>query len=141
MPFTKSLHQEPVESRAFSRFLDGLEGMDPDTLKDYRNKLKPFLQFCEANVNLTVDNVIKEIKAGYMDRYDVIADYKVHLLRTRGAKWSPNNLRAHVKKARNFLESCGIEFSDRKGQTAMSRHLPVHHRICRHKSRTNSRQA
>jgi integrase len=115
MPFTKNIHQEPVESPAFSRFLDSLEGMDWDTVKDYRNKLKPFLEFCKSIYGLPVDNVIREIKAGSRDRYEVLSDYKLYLLKSaRGAQWSPNNLRAHVKKARNFLESNSIEFSDRQ---------------------------
>jgi integrase len=114
MPFTKNIHQESVvQSPAFSRFMDSLQGMDDDTVKDYRNKLKPFLDFCKAKYGMPVDDIIKEIKAGTRDRYETLGDYKVHLLKSaRGAKWSPNNLRAHVKKARNFLEAYSIEFSD-----------------------------
>jgi integrase len=114
MPFTKSVAVNP-SSRAFAKFLNALEGMDWDTKKDYRLKLAPFLDYCKSEYDKPVDDIIKEIKAGNLDQYEFLSDYKVHLLRSpRGSRWSPNNLRSHVKKARNFLESCGIEFSDRQ---------------------------
>jgi integrase len=109
MPFTKQ--KQVIESPAFAKFLDSLEGMDDDTIKDYRNKVRPFVDFCKAKYAVPIDQIVKEIKTDERDRYDVISDYKTHL--SRDGK-EANNLRALVKKARSFLEYQGIEYSDRQ---------------------------
>ena len=109
MPFRKQL--QVIESRAFIKFLDSLEGMDDDTIKDYRNKVRPYVDFCKAKYGVPVDEIIKQVKAGKQDQYDALSDYKAHL--SREGK-EANNLRALVKKARAFMEYQGLEYSDRQ---------------------------
>ena len=108
MPFTKQ--QRVIESPAFAKFLDSVEGLDDETVRDYRTKVSPFIDYCKEKYG-SADSVIKKVKAGRMDKYDLLSGYKGHLSR-EGKK--ANNLRALVKKARNFLESHGIEYSDRQ---------------------------
>jgi integrase len=109
MPFQKQ--EQVIESPAFAKFLDSLEGMDDDTTKDYRNKVRPFVDFCKAKYGLPVDEIIKQAKADKRDKFDVLSDYKAQL--SREGK-EANNLRALVKKARAFMEAQGIEYSDRQ---------------------------
>lgn len=109
MPFTKQ--KQVIETPAFAKFLDSLEGLDDDTIRDYKNKVRSFVDFCEEKYAVPVDQIIKEIKAESRDRYDVLSDFKTYL--SRDGK-EANNLRALVKKARAFLEYHGLEYSDRQ---------------------------
>lgn len=109
MPFSK--RKAVIESKTFLKFMDSVEGMDLDTIKDYRTKINAFEAFCKADLHKSLDAVVAEAQKGRRDKYDLINDYKRYLVKQEK---QTNNLKALVKKARAFLEFHEIEFSDRQ---------------------------
>ncbi len=80
--------------------MDSIEGMDLDTIKEYRTKIKAFETFCDQDLHKKLDVVVAETKAGKRDKYDLINDYKRFLVRQEK---QTNNLKALVKKAREVV--------------------------------------
>lgn len=108
MPFKKK--DVEIESRTFQKFLDSVEGMEHNTIKDYKTKIKRFSDFCDDSLKTKLDDVVRETKDGKIDKYDLLNDYKRYLVKKEK---KTNNLKALIKKARTFLEFHDIEYSDK----------------------------
>ncbi|HVX02161.1 MAG TPA: hypothetical protein VHA09_03325, partial [Nitrososphaera sp.] len=74
MPFKKK--DAEIKSKTFQKFLDSVEGMEQNTIKDYRAKIKAFSDFCDSSLHVRLDVVVQETKDGKRDKYDLINDYK-----------------------------------------------------------------
>jgi integrase len=86
--------------------------MSKSTAYQYYARLTNFETFVLSEYNTNVDDLIKKIKDGLYDVYDILADY-ILFLKNNG-NISTSTLQQRVITTRNFLEYHDIDISPRK---------------------------
>jgi integrase len=97
---------------AIIKFVTNVSGMSKSTAYQYYARLTNFETFVLSEYGTNVDDLIKKIKDGFYDVYDILADY-VLFLKNNG-NISTSTLQQRVITARNFLEYHDIDISPRK---------------------------
>jgi integrase len=109
-------------SPLIQRYLDDLAVQNPNTAKVVGYYLEDFVQYVkdtyrqEAAGDTVVDLIIKDVKSGKMDVYDLLRDY-VHYLdirKLKPGKISPATLIQKVKVVKRLLEYSDIDISSSK---------------------------
>jgi integrase len=97
---------------AIIKFVTNVSGMSKSTAYQYYTRLTNFEAFVLSEYSTNVDDLIKKIKDGLYDVYDILADY-VLFLKNNG-NISTSTLQQRIITARNFLEYRDIDISPRK---------------------------
>ncbi len=86
--------------------------MSKSTAKEYQYRLGSLKVFVKKTHNVSVDTIIKQIKAGSRDPYVILSKYAAYL---KSAKNVSNlSLKQHVVTVKNFLEYHDVDVSPRK---------------------------
>ena len=86
--------------------------MSLSTAKEYLARLNYFKAFVEKKFGFpSVDSIIKKIKDGNEDPYEVLTEYALYL---KNCRISPYTLKQRVVTVKNFLEYHDIDISPRK---------------------------
>lgn len=109
-------------SPLIQRYLDDLAVQNPNTAKVVGYYLEDFVQYVkdtyrqDAASDMVVDLIIKDVKSGKMDVYDLLRGY-VHYLdirKLKPGKVSPATLIQKVKAVKRLLEYADIDISSSK---------------------------
>ena len=86
--------------------------MSSASAREYRFRLQGFGKFITLEYKITLDDLIKAIKEGLLDPYDVLSRYIAYLQTSNNI--SALSLKQRVTTAKNFLEYFDVEISPRK---------------------------
>ena len=102
------------ENETISAYLPTIAAVNQSTAIKYNERLKKFGQFVSAHYhNLTVDNIVSQIKKNKIDIYSILGKYILYLKQSNNSI-SPNSLKNHIITIKNFLEYSDIDISPRK---------------------------
>src|SRR2546422_5254847 len=91
-----------VKSPAVEKYLQSLVTMSVSTMKTYRARLYPLIDYTDKVLKAPIDQFIKDIKDEKIDPYDFLSGYATYLKGTK--KVSDNFLRDVMTTTRAFLE-------------------------------------
>jgi len=98
-----------------ANFVRHTQNMNVNTAEEYYRRLNIFDRFVLEEYKYNTDGLIKEIKEGKQDVYDVLSNYVSSLLyRKNGTRISPTTLRLRVITVKNMLEFNDVDISSRK---------------------------
>jgi integrase len=97
-----------------SRYLTSVGIGNESTAQKYGERLKKFGVFCFDQYDLGIEKIIKKMKIGKMDPYDMLGKYILYLKQKTDNNISPNSLKNHIITIKNFLEYSDIDISPRK---------------------------
>jgi integrase len=86
--------------------------MSVSSAREYRFRLHSLVTFATAEYKSTLDDLIKAIKEGAYDPYDVLSNYIAYLQSNNTI--STFTLKLRVTTAKNFLEYFDVDISPRK---------------------------
>jgi integrase len=107
-----SISQSLATEIALSKYIKSISMMSSASAREYRFRLQGFGKFITLEYNITLDDLLKAIKDGLLDPYDVLSRYIVHLQTSNNI--SALSLKQRVTTAKNFLEYFDVEISPRK---------------------------
>jgi hypothetical protein len=87
---------------AIIKFVTNVSGMSKSTAYQYYARLSNFETFISSRYRTDVDDIIKKIKEGFYDVYDVLSSYGVFL--QNNGNISIVTLKQRVVTTKNFLE-------------------------------------
>jgi len=98
---------------AWPNFIKNIEQQSKETAETYNKRIRSFASFVmekyEYNLDVLIDNLQKNQN---VSPYQVLSGYVVYL--NQKGTVSPLTIKQRVNTARNFMEFCDIEISDRK---------------------------
>jgi integrase len=95
-----------------SKYIKSVSMMSASSAREYRFRLHSLVTFAMTEYKLTLDDLIKAIKEGLYDPYDVLSNYIAYLQASNTI--STLTLKQRVITAKNFLEYFDVEISPRK---------------------------
>src|SRR6478672_13669657 len=102
----------PASDRsAISKYIKNISTMNKSTAYMYFTRLSSFKSFISSAFNLQIDVLIKRIKEGSIDVFDVLNEYAAYLSKTN---ISSITIKQRVVTVKNFFEYYDIEISPRK---------------------------
>jgi integrase len=107
---------KPVKNRSSNsiiKYIKNIGTMSKSTAYEYYVRLTVFEIFVLAEYKATVDDIIKKIKEGICDPYDVLSNYSAYL-QSSSNNISSLTLKQRVVTAKNFLEYHDVDISPRK---------------------------
>ena len=107
-----SISQSVVTQNALSKYIKSISMMSSASAREYRFRLQGFDKFITLEYKITLDDLIKAIKEGLLDPYDVLSRYIAYLQTSNNI--SALSLKQRVTTAKNFLEYFDVEISPRK---------------------------
>jgi hypothetical protein len=99
------------DSSAVSKYIKNISTMNKSTAYMYFTRLSSFKSFISSAFNLQIDVLIKRIKEGSIDVFDVLNEYAVYLSNTN---ISSITIKQRVVTVKNFFEYYDIDISPRK---------------------------
>ncbi|MDW0170701.1 MAG: site-specific integrase [Nitrososphaeraceae archaeon] len=97
---------------AIIKYVTNVSTMSKSTAYEYYARLSNFEIFVSSEYKTSVDHLIRKIKEGFADPYDLLSDY-CGFLQNNG-NISISTLNQRVVTAKNFLEYCDVDISPRK---------------------------
>ena len=107
-----SISQSVATENALSKYIKSISMMSSASAREYRFRLQGFDKFITLEYKITLDDLIKAIKEGLLDSYDVLSKYISYLRISNNI--STLTLKQRVITAKNFLEYFDVEISPRK---------------------------
>lgn len=104
--------QRDIKSAVVQKYLKSLLTMAPATLRTYRARLYPLIDYSGQVLKSSPDGIISDIRAEKLDPYDFLSSYASYLKGEK--KVSDNFLRDLVITTRSFMEFNKIFFNDRQ---------------------------
>ena len=107
---------KPVKSsssNSVTKYIKNIGTMSKSTAHEYYERLTIFEVFVLEEYETTVDDIIKKIKEGAYDPYDVLSNYSAYL-QNSSKNISSLTLKQRVVTAKNFLEYHDVDISPRK---------------------------
>src|SRR6188472_2735048 len=99
-------------SQSISTYITNTETMSQSTARVYEYRLNAFNSFVSSKYHTSTDNLIKQIKKGHEDPYNVLSNYVAYLKGNRHI--SSLTLKQEMVTAKNLLEYYDIDISPRK---------------------------
>jgi integrase len=99
------------DSSAISKYIKNISTMNKSTAYMYFTRLSSFKSFISSAFNLQIDVLIKRIKEGSIDVFDVLNEYAAYLSNTN---ISSTTIKQRVVTIKNFFEYYDIDISPRK---------------------------
>jgi integrase len=99
------------DSSAISKYIKNISTMNKSTAYMYFTRLSSFKSFISSAFNLQIDVLIKRIKEGSIDVFDVLNEYAAYLSNTN---ISSITIKQRVVTVKNFFEYYDIDISPRK---------------------------
>jgi integrase len=99
-------------SQSISAYITNTEAMSQSTAKVYEFRLNVFDSFVSSKYHTSTDDLIKQIKEGHEDPYNVLSSYVAYLQGTRHI--SSLTLKHGLTTAKNLLEYNDIDISPRR---------------------------
>ena len=107
-----SISSPPTAQDALSKYIKSISMMSISSAREYRFRLHGFVTFTMMEYKLTLDDLIKMIKEGLHDPYDVLCNYIAYLQASNNI--STLTLKQRVTTAKNFLEYFDVDIGPRK---------------------------
>jgi integrase len=107
-----SVSCSPTIQDALSKYIKSVGMMNASSAREYRFRLHSLVTFAMTEYKLTLDDLIKAIKEGLYDPYDVLSNYIAYLQANNTISTLTLKLRATT--AKNLLEFFDVEISPRK---------------------------
>ena len=111
---TSKILQLHTENSLVSKYITNVAVMNESTAIKYNERLKKFELFVSEYYNMIIDEIIKPIKKGKIDAYNVLSNYILYLREKSNNGISPVTLKNSVITIKNFLEYSDIDISPRK---------------------------
>lgn len=109
--------QNNSNSESIAKFIKSVSIRNKNTAKQYYSRLLSFERFIQQeqydNKKLSIDNLVKKLKNGELDPYDVLNDYCLFLKNNYNIIGSVT-FRDKITTVKTFLEYNDIEISPRK---------------------------
>ncbi|MGC2384184.1 MAG: hypothetical protein WA631_13850, partial [Nitrososphaeraceae archaeon] len=70
---------QSVTGNALSKYIKGISMMNSASAKEYNFRLQGFGNFTRMEYKITLDDLVKTIKDGLLDPYDVLSSYIAYL--------------------------------------------------------------
>ena len=102
----------PTTQDVLSKYIKSISIMSVSSAREYRYRLHSLATFTIMQYKLTLDDLIKMIKEGLHDPYDVLCNYIAYLQASNNI--STLTLKQRVTTAKNFLEYFDVDISPRK---------------------------
>ena len=111
LPIQRS--DKPLINRidVISKYVKNVSNMSKSTADEYLTRLTSFKSFISSEFNLQIDDLIKKIKEGNKDVFEVLNEYGSHLGDTN---ISSITIKQRVVTVKNFFEYHDIDISPRK---------------------------
>jgi integrase len=113
-PYTNKRVHSKNDDSIVSRYLTNVAVVNESTAQKYNERLKKFGKYTDDRYALEIQNIVKEIKKGKIDPYDLLAGYILFLKHENNNTIAPNSLKNHVITIKNFLEYSDIDITPRK---------------------------
>ena len=97
---------------AMDKYIRNIRAMNNATANEYHFRLTNFQNFVLKDYNITLNNLISQIKDGVKDAYDILSNYIAYL--QSNCNVSAMTLKQRVVTAKNFLEYYDVDISPRK---------------------------
>jgi integrase len=99
-------------SNLLDKYIRNISTMNKRSAYEYYTRLTTFQDSIMSDYNITLDNLVLELRDGHYDQYDVLSNYIVYLQNRYNI--SSVTLKGRVITAKNFLEYHDIDISPRK---------------------------
>ena len=99
-------------STSIIKFVTNVSSMSKSTAYEYFTRLSNFETFLSLQYDTGADDVVRRIKEGFYDPYDILSNYSVFM--QNNGNISVLTLKQRVITAKNFLEYYDIDISPRK---------------------------
>lgn len=97
---------------AISKYIRSVNMMNKSTASEYLVRLNYFKSFIKRKSGFSsIDIIIKKIKKGNLDAYDLLSEYSLHL---QNCGISPLTLKQRIITVKNFFEYHDIDINPRK---------------------------
>ena len=107
-----SVSHSLATQNTLSKYIKSISMMSMSSAREYRFRLLGFGNFITMEFRITLDDLIKRIKQGQLDPYDVLSSYIAYLRTSNNI--SALSIKQRVTTAKNFLEYFDVEISPRK---------------------------
>jgi len=101
-----------ASSKALDKYIRNIRAMNRRSAYEYYTRLTTFQNFIRNDYNMTLDNLITDLKENGQDPYDILGNYIVYLQNHYNI--SSGTLKSRVITAKNFLECHDVDISPRK---------------------------
>jgi integrase len=108
---TESGPSDYSAANTVTSYIRNVSTMNESTAYQYLSRLKDFEDFVANENDLSVDQLLLEIKKGNQDPYDVLNSYAAYL---KNRNISALTLKQRIVTVKNFLEYSDIEISPRR---------------------------
>ena len=107
-----SVSHSLATQNTLSKYIKSISMMSMSSAREYRFRLQGFGDFITREYKIALEDLIKTIKEGLLDPYDVLSSYVAYLQTSNNI--SALSIKQRVTTAKNFLEYLDIEISPRK---------------------------
>jgi integrase len=107
-----SVSHSLATQNTLSKYIKSISMMSMSSAREYRFRLLGFGNFITKEYKIASEDLIKTIKEGLLDPYDVLSSYVAYLQTSNNI--SALSLKQRVTTAKNFLEYFDVEISPRK---------------------------
>ncbi|HEY7570067.1 MAG TPA: site-specific integrase [Nitrososphaeraceae archaeon] len=107
-----SVSRSPTTQDALSKYIKSISLMSASSAREYGFRLHGLANFTKMEYKTNLDDLIKAIKEGSYDPYDILCNY-IAYLQARNTI-STSTLKQRVITAKNFLEYYDVDISPRK---------------------------
>ena len=107
-----SVSHSLATQNTLSKYIKSISMMSMSSAREYRFRLQGFGDFITREYKIALEDLIKTIKEGLLDPYDVLSSYVAYLQTSNNI--SALSIKQRVTTAKNFLEYFDIEISPRK---------------------------
>ena len=126
----KNTISETVEEKAglsgndaISKYIRNVSMMNKSTASEYLVRLNYFKAFIKRKFGFSsIDIIIKKIKRGNLDAYDLLSEYSLHL---QNCGISPLTLKQRIITVKNFFEYHDVDINPRKFKFKVKLPRPV----------------
>jgi integrase len=108
----QSANDDLSDSSAIKMYIKSVSSMNKSTAREYYFRLVTFQKFIQNEYDISLDNLIRKLRIGSEDPYDVLSGYVVHLQNNFAISAATSKLR--IITAKNFLEYNDVDISPRK---------------------------
>jgi integrase len=109
-----SISSSPTTQDTLSKYIKSISMMSASSAREYRFRLHSLAAFTMMEYKLTLDDLIKKIKEGLHDPYDILCNYIAYI--QASSNISALTLKQRLTIAKNFLEYFDVDISPRKFQ-------------------------
>jgi integrase len=108
---------------AISKYIRNVSMMNKSTASEYLVRLNYFKAFIKRKFGFSnIDIIIKKIKRGNLDAYDLLSEYSLHL---QNCGISPLTLKQRIITVKNFFEYHDVDINPRKFKFKVKLPRPV----------------